>query len=377
MSSLKKLNKVKVLYLVLEMDLGGLQKIVSLLIRKIDKEGFIPYLCCLDRAGLFSEQIISEAGRKYTLNRQPGPFDIRMFGKLINVINKNRIDIIHSHNGCSLYAALAGRLCGVRGIIHTDHGRLVPDRKAAIWEDRLASYLMHRVIGVSNPLTEYLASKVKVRRNKLFTIINGVDSEKFVPISSGEKRSRRREFGVDKSAKVIGTVCRLDPIKNLRLVIDCVPAIMQKIPDFQVVIVGDGPDEKRLKEQVKMLNMNSKIIFLGRIGEVEKVMPILDLYVNTSISEGTSMTILEAMSCGLPVVASAVGGNAGLVDSSNGVLFPYDRADLFQEGVINLLGKKNILENMGKSSRERVEKEFSFSRVVDQYEIQYSTLMNN
>lgn len=368
---------IKILHIVLDMDLGGLQRIVSLIIRKIDKVKYNSYLCCLDRGGLFTDQITLDSAQTYRLNRKPGPFDVRMFIKLIGTLKKNKIDIIHSHNGCSMYAALAGRLCGVKGIIHTDHGRLVPDRKTAIWEDRLASYMMDRFVGVSSQLTEYLASDVKVNKKKLTTIVNGVDSAKFVPFNNKERTVRRMNLGFNPDAKIIGTVCRLDPIKNLSMLIECIPEIVRIIPDCQVIILGDGPDEKNLKDLARRLNLNSRIIFLGRVANVEMVMPLFDLYVNTSLSEGTSMTILEAMSCGLPVVASAVGGNTGLVDKSNGAVFPHDRADLFQKSVVSLLSNPIILEKMGKESRERVVRRFSINRVVEQYENLYLTLMNN
>lgn len=369
-------QKTKIMHVVLEMDLGGLQRIVNLLIKKSNKEQFIPYLCCLDRGGLFYEQISSDSIKKYVLGRKPVPFDFRMFVKLVKIIKENRIDIIHSHNGCSMYAALAGRMCGVKGVIHTDHGRLVPDRPTAILEDRLASYLMDRFIGVSEGLTEYLASTVKIRRKSLATIINGVDSNKFTPLNSKEKYARRLELGFDPDAMIIGTICRLDPIKNLNTLIDSVPSISRNIPNCQIVIVGDGLEEKRLRERVRRLNIDTKVVFSGRVADVERLLPVFDLYVNTSISEGTSVTILEAMSCGLPIVASSVGGNVKLINNSNGVLFPFDRADLFQESIISLLNNPKALESMGRQSRDSVKQRFSFDQVVEHYTKLYLALVN-
>jgi len=372
-----KTNKIKILYIVLEMDLGGLQRVVNILIDKLDHAIFDSYLCCLDRGGVFNRKIEMGKVVSYVLGRKPRPFDLKMFGRLVKITKDNRIDIIHSHNGCSLYAALAGKVCGVKGIVHTDHGRLVPDRQTAIWEDRFASIMMNRFVAVSKELADYLATVVKVNRKKLTTIINGVDVDAFLPLDDAGKKSRKVELGFDINAKLIGTVCRLDPIKNLGLLIDSVPVILKKIPELQVVIVGDGPDEHRLRNQVSKLNLNSKIIFCGRVEEIEKIMPVFDLYVNTSFSEGTSMTILEAMSCGLPVVASAVGGNKALVDGFNGALFPPDKADLFQESVIKLLDNPQVIEKMRKESRKRVELQFSFNRVVEEYETLYRTIINN
>jgi glycosyltransferase involved in cell wall biosynthesis len=356
------------------MDLGGLQRIVNILIERLDHEQFDPYLCCLDRGGLFYRTFKKGGAGSYILGRKPGPFDLKMFVKLIQIVKDNRIDIIHSHNGCSLYGAMAGKVCGVKGIVHTDHGRLVPDRQTAIWEDRFASSMMNCFVAVSKELAEYLASVVKVKRKKLITIINGVDADTYIPFSTAEKKLRKHELGLNMDAKLIGTVCRLDPIKNLDMLVDSVPAILQRIPDCQVVIVGDGPEENRLRNRVANLKLSSKIIIFGRDENIQNIMPVFDLFVNTSFSEGTSMTILEAMSCGIPVVASAVGGNEGLVDNFNGALFPSGRADLFQRSVTDLLGNENMLRELGKKSREKVLARFSIDHVLKQYENLYRTL---
>jgi glycosyltransferase involved in cell wall biosynthesis len=371
------MGRIGVLYVVLDMDLGGLQRIVNLLIRRIDKKQFIPYLCCLDRGGLFYDQLGMDFGHSYILKRKPGPFDLELFVNLYKLLRSNKIDIIHSQNGCSFYAALAGKMARVKGIIHTDHGRLVPDRKVAKLEDRIASLMMDRVIGVSEKLTEYLASEVKISGKKLMTIVNGADTQRFVPWEADQRQEARKAFGLNNTDKILGTVCRLDPIKNLELLIGSMPAICKTVPECKVLIVGDGPAESQLRNYAQRLGLNNMVIFAGRSAEIENVLPIFDLYVNTSVSEGTSMTILEAMSCGLPVVASAVGGNSMLVDSSNGALFPAGNKEMFEQKVINLLSNGEILIELGKESRRKVETNFSFDRVVKEYEELYRSLYSH
>jgi sugar transferase (PEP-CTERM/EpsH1 system associated) len=364
-------HRLRILYLVLEMDLGGLQRIVNLLIQRIDKRIYEPYLCCLNRGGLFYEQASSCSAGSFTLNRQPGPFDSKLFRELYSILREKKIDIIHSHNGCSSYAALAGRLARVKGIIHTDHGRLVPDRKAAIIEDRVSALMIDRFVGVSQELTEYLATTVKVSRKKLMTIINGVDINKFKPLIHVERNVLRRKLGFTESDKIIGTVCRLDPIKNLNFLISCIPAITESVSETRLVIVGDGSIRESLITYVKTLGLGSRIVFLGQKEEIEKILPIFDIYACTSLSEGTSMTILEAMSCGLPIVASAVGGNVRLVDGSNGIVFPLNDAASFTEAVASLLSEPAVRSKKGRRSREKVEGDFSVERMVRQYEELY------
>lgn len=360
--------------MVLDMDLGGLQRIANLLIQKTDREQFIPYLCCLDGGGLFHDQLLVDSEKTYILQRKPGPFDMTLFKKLYKILKENKIDIIHSHNGCTLYAALAGKLARVKGIVHADHGRLVPDRWGAIIEDRYSSFFIDKFIGVSEELTEYLASKVKINRKKLMTIINGVDTEKFKPISLELRKKLKNAIDLNDRDKIIGTVCRLDPIKNLEFLIECMPSICEAIPECKLLIVGDGPAKEQLIAHTRNLGLESKVIFMGRKADIENILPLFDIYVNTSLSEGTSMTILEAMACGLPIVASAVGGNKKLVGSSNGRLFLLNDSEGFKGNIIELFKRPELLVEMGKNSRRKVEDHFSLEQMVKQYEQLYCTL---
>ncbi len=371
------MSKIKILYLVLEMDLGGLQRIVNLLIREINKDYFTPYLCCLDRGGLFHEQLQSELLNTYILHRKPGPFDIRLLLNLYKLLKVNKIDIIHSQNGCSIYSALAGRLAGVKGIVHTDHGRLLPDKRSAILEDRISSRFFNHFVAVSEQLNDYLASVVKINKNKLRTIINGVDSDTFKPLPPAERLRLRRALDIGDNEKIIGTVCRLDPIKNLEFLIRSIKTISEAQTECKLLIVGDGPARERLMSYARALGIESKIMFFGTRQNIDELLNTFDLYACTSLSEGTSMTILEAMSCGLPIVASDVGGNSGLVDESNGALFTPNDMNAFIENIKRIITNLPLSKQLGQTSRAKVESHFGFDRVVTQYENLYSLLCSN
>ena len=349
---------LRVLHVVLDMDLGGLQRVVHLLLQKHDRKRFLPFLCALDRGGMFYDAGGDISVERWILGRRPGPFDRHVFLSLYKIIRDYRIDIIHSHNGCGLYAVLAGRLAGVKAIVHTDHGRLVPDRRNAILEDRYTSYLMDRFIGVSEELTRYLAVTVKVSQKKLLTIINGIDTAKFVPVSESQRKKLRERLGLDEQSKVLGTVCRLDPIKNLEFLIKRMAVLSEKNPRCKLVIVGDGPDRERLLGYIREYKISDRVVMTGRMENIEEILPAFDVYVCSSLSEGTSMTLLEAMACELPIVATAVGGNAKLVGFNNGVLFPLNDAEAFDRAILRLVGDESIRSSLGKASRIKVINEF-------------------
>lgn len=362
---------IKILYVALDMDLGGLQRIISLLIEKLDRCRFEPVLCCFDRGGVFYDALRAEGISGCILRRRPGPFDVGLLYNLIRYVRENEIGVIHSQNACALYAGIAGLVTGVP-VIHTDHGRLVPDKQSAMWEDWLASYCVHTIVGVSEQLTAYLNSRLGIATKKLKTIINGVDTDRFLPVTREQKNLLRAQNGLTSDDLVLGTVCRLDPIKNLSFMISCMPGIIQEVPKAKLIVVGEGPDRDNLEKLICKLRMDQHVILWPRCNDIEVVMPQFDIYVCTSLSEGTSMTILEAMACGLPVVASAVGGNCSLVDSTSGILFPLTDRDAYISNVAELLLDTVRVTCMGKCSRKRVETLYPLRTTINRYEALYS-----
>jgi sugar transferase (PEP-CTERM/EpsH1 system associated) len=360
----------KILYVALDMDLGGLQRIVHLLIEGLDRTRFESYLCCFDRGGVFYDLLTGQGVPGLILHRRPGPFDAALLRNLLRFIREHRIDIIHSHNACSLYAGLAGFMAGVP-VVHTDHGRLVPDKRSAIWEDWLAAHFVDAFIGVSQELTDYLASRVGISRGKLSTIINGVDTERFIPKISTEKHALREKHGIAANDLILGTVCRFDPIKNLPFMIESMPEIVSQVPRAKLIIVGEGQIQANLEKMISRLGMNKHVFLWPRRHDIEQVMPLFDVYVCTSLSEGTSMTILEAMACGLPVIASAVGGNRSLVNQDSGILVPLNDAVRYITETTELLHNASRLTMMGCESRRRVEEVFPLKQTIGRYQDLY------
>jgi sugar transferase (PEP-CTERM/EpsH1 system associated) len=366
---------IKILFVALDMDLGGLQRIVHLLIEGMDRKRFEPFVCCLDRGGMFYDLLAASGVEGHVLHRRPGPFDARLFINLYSYIREKQIDVIHSHNACALYAGLAGLLAGVP-VMHTDHGRLVPDKRGAILEDWLASKFLRVFIGVSEELTEYLSSRVKIARDRLSTIKNGVDTVRFVPTTREQKLALRKKCGLEPDDIILGTVCRFDPIKNLPFMVSCMPQILSRVPRAKLIIVGEGATGTTLEKLIDELGLTKHISIWSRRQDIEHVMPIFDAYVCTSLSEGTSMTILEAMACGLPIIATAVGGNCSLVDQDCGFLFPVNDKEAFVSHTVSLLPDSSRLVKMGKQSRVRAEQIFPLRKTIDRYQELYLKYAN-
>ena len=360
-------SKIRVMHIVLSMHFGGLEGIVNKIVKKIDREKFLSYVCCLDDGGELLDDLPEHYAKKYVFARKPGKLDFALLVKLIGVIRREGIDIIHSHSGCTFYSAIAGRLGRVRGIIHTDHGRLTPDKKGLILEDRIFSRFMDRFVGVTEDLTAYLKNRVGVPSQKLATITNGVDTEIFKPLSRDKIDSIKTNLGIKSDSRVIGVVCRLENVKNIPFLLRTI-ANMLRERDYVLLLVGEGMARGEIEKTILELELRNSVILLGQRSDIPLLMSLFDVFVLPSISEGTSMTILEAMACGVPVVASNVGGNPKLIqDGVTGFLFDLKRPDILKQSIHKILTDTSIATSFGRAGRKRVETMFSFEKMLNSY----------
>ena len=166
---------------------------------------------------------------------------------------------------------------------------------------------------------------------------------------------------------MVGTVGRLDPVKNLHLLLQTHAFLVSKHPQVRTVIVGDGDERASLEAHAQSLGIKDSVIFAGYRSDVRALMPAFDVYVNTSSYEGVSLTILEAMATALPVVATRVGGNPEVViDQETGLLVP-GIARALADAIGGLVHDERRRRVLGDAGRFRVKRHFSMARMVEDY----------
>lgn len=370
--------KTNLLQITLSMDRGGLERLVYDIImhNEFSEEAFNIHLCCLDRGGVFYDRLTARNVSTSILQRKPVKIDLPLLRKLILYINNHRIEVVHSHSGCIFYAALAGRFGGARNIIHTEHGRYLPDSMTEILEDRICSHLIHHYVCVSEQLAKYMIETAKVRRDKIRVIMNGIDTDTFEPYERSKRRELRTKFGFDDNSIVLGTVCRLQPIKNVDFLIDWGKIYLPQFPNLTIMIVGDGTELAKLKRKREAIERGN-VIFTGARDDIPDILNVFDIFVLPSYNEGTSLTILEAMSCELPVIVSDVGGNSTIVkDKVSGYLFPVNDYSVFQEKLKFLVCQQTLRRRLGREGRRYVTKYFNEHRMVEQYYDLYRNIHN-
>jgi glycosyltransferase involved in cell wall biosynthesis len=289
-------------------------------------------------------------------------------GQLVKVLRSIAPDVVHSHAGVWFKASRGARLADVPVVIHTEHGRRVPDRVTDRLIDNLASRSTDVVIAVSEALAEVLRRQVLHDPRRLRVITNGVDVDRLRP--SPDVAALRRALNIPDGTPVIGSIGRLEPVKNYQVALRALARIvdLDGAPPPLLVLVGDGSERGMLEELAKTLGIAGRVRFLGWRDEVERLYGAFDLFTLSSRSEGTSISLLEAMSTGLCPVVTDVGGNRGVLgpDLASLLVSSDDDAALAAAWRRQLLDAE-LRRDFGRRARARVQRKFSLERMVENH----------
>ena len=289
--------------------------------------------------------------------------------QLRRVIAASGADIVHTRNWGAFDGILAAcTLPGVK-VLHGEHGRDISDPDGLIWRRnflrRVVGFRVHKFIAVSADLERWLTRVVRIPARKILLIPNGVDTVRYQPRRSPDLRM---ELGIGKEEFVVGSIGRLDPVKNQVGVIESIRVLASRGVRLRFVLVGDGPERPRLEQAVAAAGLQAEVILTGFRRDVDKFYGVFDLFVLNSFAEGMSNTILEAMSCGLPVVCTPQGGNVELVeDGLSGSYVPVGDSEALASRIDAYRLNPGLRASHGTSARRVVETRFSLGAMVARY----------
>jgi L-malate glycosyltransferase len=251
-------------------------------------------------------------------------------------------------------------------VIFTEHGRLGDDGPSPT--RRLANVFLGRtpqaVFAVSEDLKRHIVEEGFPRR-AVGVIYNGIEPGAVPSVDA--RRAVRQRLGAPEHEVVVGTVARLDPVKDLGSLMRAAAAAIEAGLNARLVIVGDGAERDALMRLASELALNERVVFLGQRDDAREWLAGFDIYVNSSVSEGISLTILEAMAAGLPVIATAVGGTPEVVDRTCGRLVPARTTEALSRSIVELGRATALRHSLGVAGRRRVETTFTLDRMVGQY----------
>ena len=357
--------KPRVMQLVLSLSPGGTERLVIEIVRALS-ERIESVVCCLDHPGEWADELKALGVPVIALSRQPG-FHPALAMRLAKELKDRQIDIVHCHHYSPyVYGLLASVMRPAVQLVFTEHGRLsdaAPSRKRR-FVNPLLSRWPGKLCAVSADLKNHMVAEGFPAR-RVGVTYNGIDPGQRP--TAAQRSSARASLGLPEDAFVVGTVGRLDPVKNLHMLLQAHAFLVSKHPHVRTVIVGDGTERAALEAHAQALGVADSISFAGYRSDVRFLMSAFDVYANSSQYEGVSLTILEAMASALPVVATRVGGNPEVViDQETGFLVP-GLARALSDAIGTLVYDERRRRAMGDAGRFRVKRHFSIARMVEAY----------
>jgi len=361
---------VRVMHLLFSLRTGGTEMGVVKLVNALDRSRTISSICSCKPADSLKLKVASDVPL-FEFDRRNGN-DPGFVLALARLLRRERPDVLHTHSWGTLFEGLvAARLASVPFVVHGEHGTLEA-RRFNLLAQRWGWMRADRLLSVSSRLADRMAAQVGVARARICVIRNGIDTNRFNPAA---RAAARQQLAIASDDVVIGTVGRLVPVKDQSMLLRAAAELKRRTRQFRLLLAGDGPLRDALQEQAHALGIQNEVSFLGERRDVEVVLAACDVFVLSSLSEGLSNTILEAMSTGLPVVATRVGGADELVDDGRtGVLVPPAQPDALATALASLIDDPAARRTMGAAGRLRAEREFSIARMAADYEALYATV---
>lgn len=358
------------------MQVAGAEVLVAETIRRL-RATIVPTVLCLDGVGALGERMQTEGVDVIALSRRPG-LDFSVARRMAKVIRARRLQVLHAHQYTPFfYGALAARLANIgTRVIFTEHGRHYPD--VISWKRRLANRvvfdrLADRITGVCDFSARGLAEHDGFSRSRIEVIENGIDLARYqTPV---DRKALRLRLRLDPARRYVASVARLHPVKDHRTLLEAFSHVAQIASDVDLLLVGDGPLRSELEQQASALGIASRVCFTGLRDDVPDILAAIDVFTLSSLSEAASITLLEAMAAGVPVVVTDVGGNGEIIrDGLDGLLTPRGDARALADALTKVLSNRPFAVSLGRSGAERVSSRYQLNRTIERYLKMYQQL---
>lgn len=371
-----------VVHIVYSFRVGGLENGMVNLMNRLPHERYRHTIVALtDADPEFCRRIRRNDVRVISLHKTPG-HGVKLYPRMWRLLRELRPQIVHTRNLAALEMSVPAWAAGVPVRIHGEHGRDVddPDGSNVRYQRvrRLYRPFVSRYIALSRDLQAYLNGPVRVPGHDVELICNGVDAERFHPAPLREQ-IEGSPFN-DPALWVIGTVGRVQAVKDHVGLVRAFARMRreggQSAQRARLMIVGDGPLRSEVEAAMRSERVADEVWLTGECGDVPQMMRAMNCFALPSLAEGISNTVLEAMASGLPVVATAVGGNAELVrDGKSGRIVPPSDVQALSDALLEYLRDPATAAAHGAAGRARIEEQFSLSGMVARYDALYQSLL--
>jgi glycosyltransferase involved in cell wall biosynthesis len=365
---------VKVMHLITELSTGGAQVALRRLLTNCDRQRFEMQVACLYNGDGAAGQQIRQASIPVHDLKMKAKTDIKAFSRLFHLLRREEPHILHTWMFHANFSGrISGRIARVPIIVSAERtmGQESWMRRGL---NKATAYLADRVVCVSQATTIYAAQTIGIPESKLTVIPNGVDLADFDHLPDVDLA--RAAWNLPAQGVIIGAVGRLHAVKGFAYLLEAFARLAPDFPQATLLLVGDGPDRSILEQQAARYHLSQRVTFMGEQTDVPSLLAAMDVLALPSLHEGMPNVVLEAMTAGLPVVASRIGGVPEVViHGETGWLVAAADPGALCNAIINLLNDPSRAQAMGKAGRQRVERLFNLLDTISITESLYEQLM--
>lgn len=362
-----------VLFILQTFRTGGSERVVLDLCRRLDPEKFTCSVAAFVDGSI--REMFEDGGFKSLLlpmrsARQDG---VRAMRDISGYIAKNRVRVVNAHHFTPFLYSIYGAKMNQCKFFCTAHSRNEVEMVTGKWALLLGTLLRtsNGVIGISPDISQALRRKFKIPVSSIITMTNAIDHTRFA--IRIDKAAKKRELGIGDGDRVIGCVGNLRKDKNYPNMIEAFKIVHAALGNLKLVIAGEGQRRKDLEELIRRLGLEGSVLLLGARSDVPEIMKVMDIYCLSSLREGLPLSLLEAMSAGLPCVGTNVRGIRDVItDGDTGILVPSNEPDKLAQAFVYILNNAAKAQRMADRGREYVITEHGLGTWIRNYEDLFS-----
>lgn len=377
----------KIVHLIPTLALGGAERLVVDISVRLPREEFECIVVTLAAGGPLEEELKTAGVRVARLNsfiKKPSKKKLILWYQrlraLVEFLRKESPAILHTHlTSADIVGWYACKKAGVKRVVSTEHNINIDEKKWQTFLKKLLATTPSRVVCLSEAIKQFTVRAYNFSEKKLQVIYDGVDIKKFTPAATPPVlNGETPDLSSNRLTRTpqITCVARLEPQKGHEILLRALARIEDMA--WELVMVGEGSLKDYLMDLARVLNIRERVNYLGAQQDIPAILRDTDIFVLPSLWEGLGVVILEAGACGVPVVASRVGGIPEMIiDKETGLLVPPGDVEALSHAVRELLQDRASAREMGIAARTRVEQHFTLPQTIEQYKMLYESLINN
>ena len=357
---------LRTVFMLSSMPVGGAETLLVNMVRRFRPDRIEPLIVCTKEPGPLGEQLSFDF--PVTSNWLFNKYDFTIVPRLASYFRRERIDALVTVGAGDkmFWGRLAASMAKLPVICSALHSTGWPDGVGRL--NRLLTPWTDRYIAVAKSHGSFLVDWERFPESKVAVIPNGVDTDRF-RFHATARVSVRQELGLPETVRLIGIVAALRPEKNHSLFLDVAKRISQRFPSAYFALIGDGPERSAIERKIDQLALKDRVFLLGNRKDIPRLVASLDVFALTSHNEASPVSILEALSCSIPVVSTRVGSvSETVMDDWNGFTVEPGDTEAFASKIATLLQNPDLAVSFGSNGRDHVVSRYSLDTMVKGYE---------